>query len=123
VCLSVSNPSPPRPVAPQELFASDPDLEVAVRSQTSQGQMWSGPVRVSASPLLRSWMELAPGEERWHEVQVGAGWSCGLRTHTHIHSQADGGWLAGHVGARDGSGPRLLPGRSLKQAFSGGATV
>ncbi|GIL79146.1 hypothetical protein Vretimale_16683 [Volvox reticuliferus] len=53
-----------------ELFCSDPDAEAEMREITATGRTWSRTLQISSSGVLRKWLELKPGEERWHEVQI-----------------------------------------------------
>ncbi|EFJ47295.1 guanylyl and adenylyl cyclase family member [Volvox carteri f. nagariensis] len=53
-----------------ELFLSDPGAEEDMRQVTATGRTWSRRLRISNSAVLRKWLELRPGEERWHDVQI-----------------------------------------------------
>ncbi|PNH11172.1 Atrial natriuretic peptide receptor 2 [Tetrabaena socialis] len=53
-----------------QLFSSDPTAEQDMRACTATGKTWSRLLRISDSPILRTWLELEDDEERWHEVQV-----------------------------------------------------
>ncbi|GLI65801.1 hypothetical protein VaNZ11_009422 [Volvox africanus] len=53
-----------------ELFCSEPDAEEDMHETTAAGRMWSRTLKISCSGVLRKWLELKPGEERWHEVQI-----------------------------------------------------
>ncbi|GLC77273.1 hypothetical protein PLESTF_001907400 [Pleodorina starrii] len=68
--LEARLPGSPRFNYLAELFRSDPDAEEDMHRVTATGQTWSRQLRVSDSAALRKWLELRPGEERWHEVQI-----------------------------------------------------
>ncbi|PNH11171.1 Soluble guanylate cyclase 88E [Tetrabaena socialis] len=53
-----------------QLFSSHLAGEADMRARTATGETWSRRLRISDSPILRTWLELEEGEVRWHDVQV-----------------------------------------------------